>query len=94
MGNPLPRNSNQYPDGLTYSMLAMLSALLLSLAFGSPLQAATEETPQEKASDAPNVPAAIIGKAPPLKGEAIAYFPGSPRHPAISVFLRETSKAV
>ena len=60
-------------------MLAILSALLLSLAFGSPLQAATEETPQEKASDAPNVPAAIIGKAPPLKGEAIAYFPGSPK---------------
>ena len=27
----------------------------------------------------PDVPAAIIGEAPPLKGEAIAYFPGSPK---------------
>ena len=34
---------------------------------------------KKKVSDAPDVPAAIIGKAPPLKGEAIAYFLDSPK---------------
>ncbi|MEK9824495.1 MAG: hypothetical protein VW840_20220, partial [Gammaproteobacteria bacterium] len=60
-----------------------MSVLLLAVVFGSPLQAATQEAPKEapkqKISDAPEVPAAIIGKAPPLKGEAIAYFPDKPK---------------
>lgn len=75
MRNPLPRNSNHHSDDLTHSTLAILSALVLALVYGSPLQAA----PQEEVSDAPDVPAAIIGKAPPLKGELIAYFLDSPK---------------
>ena len=75
MRNPPPRNSNHHSDDLAHCTLAILSALLLAVVFGSPLQAAQ----QEKISDAPEVPAAIIGEAPPLKGEAIAYFPGSPK---------------
>lgn len=75
MRNPLPRNSNHHSDDLTHSTLAILSALVLALVYGSPLQAA----PQEEVSDAPDVPAAIIGKAPPLMGELIAYFLDSPK---------------
>ncbi len=80
MRNPLPRYSNHHSDRLTHSTLIMLSALVLALVYGSPLQAATEEAPQEEMSHPPEeVPAAIIGKAPPLQGESIAYFPGSPK---------------
>ena len=79
MRNLLPRNSNHHLDGLTHSTQAMLIALHLAIVFGSPFQAAAQETPQEKISHAPEVPAAIIGEAPPLQGEAIAYFPGSPK---------------
>ena len=79
MRNPLPRNSNHHSDDPTHSALAKLSVLTLALVYGSPLQAATQEAPQEKISHAPEVPAAIIGEAPPLQGEAIAYFPGSPK---------------
>ena len=79
MRNPPPRNSIHHSDDLTHHTLAILSALLLAVVFGSPLQAATQEAPKQKISDAPEVPAAIIGKAPPLKGEAIAYFPDKPK---------------
>ena len=79
MRNPQPRYSNHHSNDLTHRTQAILSALLLSLAYGSPLQAAAQETPQEKISAEPEVPPAIIGEAPPLKGEAIAYFPGSPK---------------
>ena len=79
MRNPLPRYSNHHSDDLTHRTRAILSALLLSLTYGSPLQAAAQETLQEKIGHAPEVPAAIIGEAPPLQGEAIAYFPGSPK---------------
>ena len=79
MRNPIPRYSNHHSVDLRHSRLAILSVLLLAVVFGSPLQAATQEAPQQKISDAPEVPAAIIGKAPPLKGEAIAYFPDKPK---------------
>lgn len=79
MRNPLPRYSNHHSDDLTHRTRAILIALLLSLAYGSPLQAAAQEMPQEKLSAEPEVPAAIIGEAPPLKGKPIAYFPGSPK---------------
>ena len=79
MRNPQPRYSNHHSDDSPHRTRAILSALLLSLAYGSPLQAAAQETPQEKISAEPDVPAAIIGEAPPLKGESIAYFPGSPK---------------
>jgi len=83
MRNPIPRYSNHHSVDLTHGTLAILSVLLLAVVFGSPLQAATQEAlkdaPQQKISDAPEVPAAIIGKAPPLKGEAIAYFPDRPK---------------
>ena len=79
MRNPQPRYSNHHSNDLTHRTQAILSALLLSLAYGSPLQAAAQETPQEKISAEPDVPAAIFGEAPPLKGESIAYFPGSPK---------------
>ncbi len=79
MRNPLPSYSNHHSDDLTHSTRAILSALLLSLAYWSPLQSAAQEVPQEKVNALPNVPAAIIGEAPPLQGEAIAYFPRSPK---------------
>ena len=79
MRNPLPRNSNHHSDDLSHTTLMILSALVLALVYESPLQAATEETPQQNISAAPDVPAAIIGEAPPLKGDSIAYFPGSPK---------------
>ena len=79
MRNPQPRYSNHHSNDLTHRTQAILSALLLSLAYGSPLQAAAQETPQEKISAEPEVPPAIIGEASPLKGKAIAYFPGSPK---------------
>ena len=75
MRNPLPRNSNHHSDDLTHRTRAILSVLALAFVYGSPLQAAT----QEEVINEPDVPAAIIGEAPPLKGEAIAYFPGSPK---------------
>ena len=79
MRNPQPRYSNHHSDDLTHRIRAILSVLALAFVYGSPLQAATEEAPQEEISHAPEVPAAIIGEAPPLQGEAIAYFPGSPK---------------
>ena len=79
MRSPLPRYSNHHSDHLTHRTRAIFSALLLALFCGSPLQAATQETPQEKVSGALEVPATIIGEAPPLQGEVIAYFPGSPK---------------
>ena len=75
MRNPLPRNSNHHSDDLTHSTLAILSALVLALFMGRHFKPRLKK----RFSDAPDVPAAIIGEAPPLKGEAIAYFPGSPK---------------
>ena len=75
MRNPLHRNSNHHSDDLTHRTRAISSVLALAFVYGSPLQAAT----QEGVINEPDVPAAIIGEAPPLKGEAIAYFPDSPK---------------